>query len=315
MRDTLDENWYSQLKHIHTTYRNMTPIQILDHLNSRWCPLNVHARKQLKQDYYTEWDGEEHLTAFGKHLDDKQIRIEHFGINISEEDKLQFYLEQMYTSNTFDKKEMTEWENKPVAIKDDFAQAKLYFEGLVKDYKTYEQNSGGTTGKSKYDSALQTRKADKGDELREYIAKIATAAVARKGKQDELTANLRSTAKSKEIEAMALQIKMLTNAVALLTKNGNKEENNPNKPTGGSGCEKEQYTKPRTMGGYCWSHGFHPAGENHTSATCTWKKDSHDIAATLANRNGRCVHWPIPIRVRLEDQTHATYAGKTAPAS
>ena len=179
MHDALDENWYSQLKHIHTAYRNVIPIQILDHLDSRWCPLDVHTRKQLKQDYYTEWDGLEHLTAFGKHLDDEQIRIERFGINISNEDKIQFYLEQMYASNTFDKKEMTEWENKPVAIKDDFAQAKLYFEGLVKDYKTYEQNSGGTTGKSKYDSALQTRKADKGNELREYIAKIATAAVAR----------------------------------------------------------------------------------------------------------------------------------------
>ena len=111
MRDALDKNWYSQLKHIHTAYRNVIPIQILDHLDSRWCPLDVHTRKQLKQDYYTEWDGKEHFTAFGKHLDDEQIRIELFGINISHEDKLQFYLEQMYASNTFDKKEMTKWEN------------------------------------------------------------------------------------------------------------------------------------------------------------------------------------------------------------
>jgi hypothetical protein len=34
----------------------------------------------------------------------------------------------MYASNHFDKKEMTEWENKTVAIKDDFGEAKLYFE-------------------------------------------------------------------------------------------------------------------------------------------------------------------------------------------
>jgi len=57
MRDALDENWYSQLKHIHTTYRIVTSIQILDHLDSRWCLLDVHTRKQFKQDYYTEWDG------------------------------------------------------------------------------------------------------------------------------------------------------------------------------------------------------------------------------------------------------------------
>jgi hypothetical protein len=48
------------------------------------------------------------------------VRIERFGITISNEDKLQFYLKQMYASNHFDKKEMTEWENKPEAIKNDF---------------------------------------------------------------------------------------------------------------------------------------------------------------------------------------------------
>ena len=318
MRDALDENWYSQLKHIHTAYRNVTPIQILTHLDTRWCPLDVHAKKKFKQDYYTKWDGETHLTAFGKRLDDDQVRIERFGITISDDDKLQFYLEQMYASNTFDKKEMTEWENKPEAIKNDFEEAKLYFEGLVKDYETYEQNSGGTTGKHKYDSALQTREADQGDELREYIAKIATAAVAREEKQEELTANMRDSAAAKESEfkAMALQIKLLTDAVALLAKNSNNKENEPkNKRTGGATKEKEQYTKPRSMGNYCWTHGYHPAGANHSSATCTWKKEGHDITATWTNRKGGCVYWPNPIRVRVEDQAHGTYAGKVAPTN
>ena len=43
----------------------------------------------------------------------------------------------------------------------------------------------------------------------------------------------------KEIKAMAIQIKMLTDAVALLAKNDNNKENNPNKPTGGGGREKK----------------------------------------------------------------------------
>ncbi len=90
MRNALDKNWYSQLKHIHTAYRNMTPIQLLEHLNSWWCPIDIHAKKKLKQDYYRKWDNEIHLTAFGKHLDDKQTNIKHFGITISNEDKLQF---------------------------------------------------------------------------------------------------------------------------------------------------------------------------------------------------------------------------------
>ncbi len=43
-----------------------------EHLNDRWCSLDVKAKKALKDAYYTKWDGDEHLTAFGKHLDDDQ---------------------------------------------------------------------------------------------------------------------------------------------------------------------------------------------------------------------------------------------------
>ena len=65
-RDAFDESWHSQLKSVHTTYRNTTPIQILEHLNRRWCPLDVHAKNNLRMAYYLEWDGERHLTAFQK---------------------------------------------------------------------------------------------------------------------------------------------------------------------------------------------------------------------------------------------------------
>ena len=51
---------------------------------------------------------------------------------------------------------MTEWENKPEADKNNFGEGKTYFEGLVKDYKIYKQNSGGTVGKNNYGSANQT---------------------------------------------------------------------------------------------------------------------------------------------------------------
>ena len=47
---------------------------------------------------------------------------------------------------------MVDWENKPVNVKDDYDQAKLYFEGLVRDFETYTQNSG-YHGKKGYESA------------------------------------------------------------------------------------------------------------------------------------------------------------------
>jgi hypothetical protein len=51
MRDALDENWYSQLKHHYTAYRSVQPIQILEHLNTQWRQLDVHAKKLIKAKY------------------------------------------------------------------------------------------------------------------------------------------------------------------------------------------------------------------------------------------------------------------------
>ena len=63
LRDALDEQFYFQMKHRHSAYRNTTSYQILDHLDTLWCLLNVQAKKKLKDAYFTRWDKHEHLTA------------------------------------------------------------------------------------------------------------------------------------------------------------------------------------------------------------------------------------------------------------
>jgi hypothetical protein len=91
---------------------------------------------------------------------------------IVDKDKLQFYLEQMYDSNHFNKNEMLDWEKQPTATKMDYNAAKNYFEALVKATDTYVMNAGGgITGRNKYESANQL--ADYGKEIWEYIAKNA----------------------------------------------------------------------------------------------------------------------------------------------
>jgi hypothetical protein len=157
----------------------MTPIQILEHLNTQWCPLDVRAKKQLKAEFHVDWDSSVmHITAFGLKFDKEQKQLELLGIVISNKDELQFYMKQIYASNMFDKKEMIDWENKPVGVKDDYNQSKLYFENLVKDIKTYTQNSGGTAAKQGYKSANMA--ADVGNKLQKYIQEIAIAAAAEK---------------------------------------------------------------------------------------------------------------------------------------
>ncbi len=200
-------------------YHNVTSFQILERLNNRWCPLDIKAKKALKDAYYTKWDGDEHLTAFGKCLNDNQRALVRFNVTIADKDKLQFNLEEMYDSNHFDKNKMLEWEQQATATKTDNKLAKQYFEALVKTTNTYKQNAGGgTAGPNKYKSANQL--ADCGDKIRNYIAQIASGVAA----NNDHAAN--TQAKDTQFDAMSAKIKALTKAIAkLMAIKGNKKVN------------------------------------------------------------------------------------------
>ena len=288
LRDALDEQYYSQLKHRLTAYRNVTPFQILNHLNDRWCPLDVQAKKELKKTYYTKWDADEHLTAFGKRLDDDQIALVRSDVTIADDDKLQFYLEEIYDSNRFDKQEMLTWEQQPPAI----------------------NAGGGTAGRNRYESA--NHMADYGDEIREYIQQLASAGAA---SATDAAANIQTKDKLSTMEA---EIKKLTATIAAMAmKLTNNENRDPNAGGGTGDCDsrRPQMKKLRNMGAYCHSHGFHPVGANHDSANCGWKKPDHNVAATWTNRLGGDMFWPSAKRVAVEQQDHHTWKGKSAPTN
>jgi hypothetical protein len=146
MRDAIDEQYYSQLKNINTAYRNTTPIQILVHFDTCWCPLNMQAHKNLKKEFYTNWDSSDiHFTAFGMKLDKEQNRLDRLGIVISNADKLQFYLKQIYAC--FNKTELVTWENKPIIVKDNYTQAKLYFVNSSRILKHSPKTAGVKQGR------------------------------------------------------------------------------------------------------------------------------------------------------------------------
>jgi hypothetical protein len=219
-----------------------------------------------------------HLTAFGMKLDKEQVRINRLGAVISDKDKLQFYMEQIYASNYFDKKEMVDWENKPINIKDNYNKAKLYFEGLVQDFETYTQHSGGDSSKRGYKSANQM--ADVGNKIWIYIKEITSASVASNKKKAKWAANVSKEFKAKDaqLQAITAQIQTLTNTVATLSTaivaaakqgGGGGGSSSSGNNIGGGGERTFKFTGP--MGAYCSTHGHHPVGVNHTSATCTHK--------------------------------------------
>ncbi len=228
-------------------------------------------------------------------------------VTIADNDKLQFYLEEIYDSNRFDKQEMLTWEQQPQNTKTNFDLAKAYFEAIVKANDTYEQNVGGGDAKhNKYESANQM--TDYGDEIREYIQKLASASAA--------ATNSAANVKTKDkLLAMEDEIKKL-HAIKkkMATKINNKENQHTNGGGGNGGQDggkfgdtrRPQMTKLRNMGGYCHSHGFHPIGADHDSTTCIWKKADHKCKATWSKRMGGDMFWPSTKRVAIE-QHNATY--------
>ena len=188
MQDALNEQYYKQLKHRLTKYQNIKSYKILDHLNDRWCPLDVMAKKKICDAYYAKWDKDEHLMAFGKRLEDGQDWLVRSDIVIPDKDMLQFYLKQMYASGRFDKQEMLEWEKKLDNTKEDYTLARAYFKTIVKATDTYKQNAG--TKPHRYKLANQL--ANLGNEIRGYIQHIASnnkteGAASRKTKEELAT--------------------------------------------------------------------------------------------------------------------------------
>jgi hypothetical protein len=273
----------------------------------------VKVKKELKTAYYTKWDhAEEHLTAFGKRLDNDQLSLVRLDVTITDDDKLQFYLEEIYNSNRFDKQEMLTWEREPSATKTDFALAKAQFETIVNATDTYKQNAGGgTAGCNRYESANQM--ADYGDEIREYIQQLASASAANNA--TDTAANVQATNKLTTMEA---EIKKLTATIASMANKINGKNINPNSGESGGGerdSRRPQMKKLRNMGAYCSLHGFHPVGLNHDSTTCNWKKPEHKIEATWCNRLGGDLYWPNAKRVAIEQQNHPSWNGKAAPTN
>ncbi len=225
-------------------------------------------------------------------------------VTIADDNKLQFYLEEIYDSNGFDKQEMLTWERQPAATKTDFDLAKANFKEIINATDTYEQSAGGGTAeRNRYKLANQM--ADHGDEIREYIQQLASASAANNA--TDTAANMQTTDKLTMMEA---ESKKLINGNS--NQNPNGKNINPNSGAG-EGRQGHSFKKLQNMGVYCSSHGFHPVGIKHDSVTCIYKKPEHKSKATWCNRLGGNMYWPNDKRVAVEQQEHPSWKGKGLP--
>ena len=320
IRDALDENYYKQLREKIIGYKGVTIVEYFEHLDAKWCKIDTNTIKQMKKEYYEPWDPIDHITEFSKRLNDEQEELATNSISISEEDKLQFFIEQMYESKQFDREQYVAWEKKPDADKT-WLNATLYFEDITADNEAYESNVGGTAKRGRFESAANVAE-EKDDQLRLYFDSLGEAATADKEHIQQMSTTNSSmvsltTAQQKQLAIKDAQISALIDQVKALTttnqtmaaqlaggkrggggggggsgSGGGDKTKAGNKKGAGVNDEKPRPTwlaKLCNTGGYCHSCGFEPIGKGHTSMTCKNKKEGHVDAATKGNRQGGSV--------------------------
>ena len=89
-------------------------------------PLNENRHSRL-----SVLNGVSHITAYARQLDRQQKICITINVSSSYKDKVQTYVENMYTSEMFDDREMRGWENKNPANQT-WGEEKSYFVKLYK---------------------------------------------------------------------------------------------------------------------------------------------------------------------------------------
>ena len=330
LRDAMGEQYYSQLEHSVVGYKNVTVLQIMKHLDTEWVPMNTKERRAIKKEYFKPWDvaGGVALSKFTKALDERRSELHIHNITIEDEDVKEHYIVQMYESNAFSEADMKQWEDKTEAEKDDWAIMKRFFRDKMALNEAYNNNNEGNSaalyGSSANVTEQEEKLADMGDKIREYIQQL-TGAKENVPPPSNYSSNTSSNKATDELNKRMLKIEeLLTTLTFANNKNRggggddkDKDDKDRDKRKGRSRRNRDEpETRHRNMGGYCHSCGFHPVGKEHTSETCGFKRREHDKDATWTNRgtNGS-VYWPNEWRVRDDEKTHASYAGKSAPTN
>ena len=123
-----------------------------------------------------------------------------------------------------------------------------------------------------------------------------------------------------QIQALANTVATLSTQIAAAAKNNDggsgggadRGSSGSGGSSGGGGGGKRTFKFTHNMGAYCSTHGHHPVGANHTSATCTNKRKGHNDLATANHRFGGSNFWPGLSRVKPSQQDHVSYKGKLA---
>ena len=101
MMKALDARYYKQLSEKTFKYSKLLPWDFITHLETKWVFLDEMQIQQLKDKYKKGWRPNEHISAFARRLNENQAKLATDGITISDVDKNQHYMLQIWKSDMF----------------------------------------------------------------------------------------------------------------------------------------------------------------------------------------------------------------------
>ena len=137
--EAVDPQYIEEKKRDYVGYANETAKSMLAHIKSTWCKITTREKGVAQRALREPWNLVEDITAYERALSRNQITCLELGVPINDSDKVQIYMENMYMSDMFEEREMTEWEETPEEDKT-WATAKTYFGSLYKKRKKYNSD-------------------------------------------------------------------------------------------------------------------------------------------------------------------------------
>ena len=142
--NAVDSKFYKDLQHHVYGYNDVWPIDHFDEIDQH-VPLDEPARKECRDHYLRGWQlsssKPETIRKFKRRLDDEQVALQRGGITISNADKEQHYILQIYRSGKFPTLTIRLWKQEAVQ---DYAAATTYFEAKEDGLKEVQRLTGDT---------------------------------------------------------------------------------------------------------------------------------------------------------------------------
>ena len=139
-------------------YDDVKPREYIEHVEEDHCPLDKQATKEAQSNYIIGWERNnkplpEGIKKFAKRLDEEQTALRRDGITISDTDKKDHYLVEVFQSGVFPAATIREWKTKPTADKT-YDNVKDFFQDETKGLKEVHHLMGDSTSGNRFESAV-----------------------------------------------------------------------------------------------------------------------------------------------------------------